>query len=306
MANVRNINLNLLVAFDALMSERSVTRAAARMGLTQPAMSNVLAQLRTLFDDPLFVRVGRGMQPTPRAEALAGSVRRGIESFERALEAPQPFDPATSQARLCLAMSDHAELVLLPRLLQRIERDAPGLDLQVVPWGLHQIHPQLATGEVDVMISYYEAEQAPAGHHHEVLLTDVFVCMVRADHPRVGKRLSLRLFLSLGHIIVTERLGDRGAIDSALDQLGHKRRIAARVPSFFMVPHLVAGTDLIASIDSRVARYFSRWLPIRLLPPPAQVPFPEGRIGMLWHERSQADPARAWLRSIIREESAAI
>jgi DNA-binding transcriptional LysR family regulator len=306
MANVRDTNLNLLVAFDALMAERSVTRAAARVGLTQPAMSNVLAQLRALFDDPLFVRVAHGMEPTPRALELAEPIRRGIEMLQAALTRPAAFDPATSNETFLLAMSDHAELVLLPRLLGRLGREAPGIDLQVLPWGLHEAHPGLARGEIDAMISFYEPAAVPPGHQDETLLTDTFLCMVRRDHPSVGSRLTLRTFVELSHVLVTERPHARSVIDDALERLGHRRRIGARVPRFFIMPHVVAQTDMIASIDSRVARHYADWLPIKLLRPPREIEFPQGRIGMLWHERTHTDPARSWLRRLIREESAAV
>src|SRR6187399_2858885 len=161
--DIRAVNLNLLAAFDALLVERSVTRAATRMGVTQSAMSSSLAQLRLLFEDPLFRRTPRGIEPTARALELGEPIRRGLGLFERALT-PRSFEPHSESRVFVLATSDYVEFVLLPPLLKRLAREAPGVRLEVRPWGLQQVPRTLQSGEVDLMIGFYD--EVPA-HHRE-------------------------------------------------------------------------------------------------------------------------------------------
>lgn len=302
--DLRAVNLNLLLALDALLRERSVSRAAQRMGLSQPAMSNALAQLRELIGDPLLVRAPGGMAPTPRALELAEPLRRALAILEEVVQPPAAFDPARSTASFVLAMSDYAEMLLLPELLRRLSEQAPGVDLQVLPWGLHEVPPGLADGTIDVMVGFHEGDPLPPGHHAEPLLDDHFVCIVRRDHPTVGRRLTLDAYLRLRHVVVTERIGASGVLDDVLARLGKRRRVVARVPRFFMVPYLVAQTDLVAAVDSRVARHYERLLPIRVLKVPLD-DLPSGRMGMVWHARSDADPPRRWLRDVLRETARA-
>lgn len=299
MTNLRDTNLNLLVAFDALLSERSVTRAAERVGLTQPAMSRALGQLRRVFDDPLFVRVSGGVEPTRRAVELREPVRSGLEALSRALDPARDFQPETSHGSFVAAMSDYAELVLLPGLLRRLAERAPGFDLHVVPWGFDEPVAPLQAGEVDLMVGFNQPRTLPPGHLELELFEDPFVCIARNGHPRVRSRLTLKAYLELSHIIVRGRRGALGAGDVALAAVGRKRRIGARVPSFFVVPELVAATDMIAAMDSRLAYHFARFLPIRVFKPP--IPFPPERTVMVWHARDTTHPAQIWFREQIRE-----
>src|SRR4051812_40055494 len=178
--NIGAVNLNLLVAFDALFEELSVTRAARRAGVTQPAMSNTLSQLRALFGDALFVRHRTGLTPTARAKELAEPIRKGLGLLQGALTG-RGFDPATSQRRFVIATSDYVELVLLPALLRRLRKHAPHVRLQLRPWGLHEAPPELARGEVDLMLGFYD--KLPAHHYEQPLFDDEYVCVVRRHHP---------------------------------------------------------------------------------------------------------------------------
>lgn len=306
MSNVLATNLNLLVALDALLAERSVTRAAARVGLTQSGMSNALAQLRRVFDDPLFVRAPGGVEPTARALELAEPVRRGLDAFAEALAPAAPFDPRTSEAGFAVAMNDYAELVLLPPLVRALARAAPGVSLQVLPaWS--RVPAGLGQGELDAAVLDTGA-RLPAGHRRRFLFGDDFVCIVRKDHPRVGRRLGLRAYLAESHVLVTQERGATGQADRLLARLGRRRRIGARVPRFFMVPALVAQTDLVALVDSRVARWAARHLPLRVLRPPLPLPATPAGVGyqLVWHARSDRDPARRWLRERLAEVAAAV
>ncbi len=297
--NISSVNLNLLVAFAALLDERSVTRAARRTGVSQPAMSNSLAQLRALFADPLFSRQAHGLEPTPRALELAEPVRQGLRLLASAL-APATFDAKTAQRRFVLEASDYVEFVLLPPLLRRLTREAPGVRVEVRPWGRHEVPASLARAEADLMIGFYD--DVPAHHRHQLLFAEEYVCIVRRDHPRVRRELSLARYLELGHVLVSERSDTPGSVDRALAQKGKRRHVAARVSHFLMVPMLVARSDLVAALSRRVAEPLLKPLGLRALAPPLALPC--GKIGQVWHEQLDADPAQRWFRALIAEVSA--
>ena len=294
--NISGVNLNLLVAFDALFEERSVTRAARRAGVTQPAMSNTLSQLRALFGDALFVRHRTGLTPTARANELAEPIRKGLRLLQSALTGPS-FEPATSQRRFVVAASDYVELVLLPALLRRLARDAPQVRLALRPWGLHEAPPELARGETDLMLGFYG--QLPPHHHEQPLFDDEYVCVVRRRHPTVKSKLTLAKYLQLSHVLVSANTDGTGSVDRALAALGKQRTIGARVSHFLTVPVLVAQTDFVAALDRRVAEVFAGPLGLRLFPPPLKLK--KGTIGQVWHEQQHADPGQRWLRALIAD-----
>jgi DNA-binding transcriptional LysR family regulator len=292
--NINGVNLNLLASLDALLAESSVTRAARRVGVTQPAMSNNLAQLRALFGDPLFRRQRHGLEPTPRALEIGAAIRRGLSAFEAALTPPS-FDPARDERRFVIATSDYVEFVLLPPLLERLARGAPGLSVEVRPWGLHEVPQALAKNEVQLMIGYYD--ELPPQHRHEALLEEEYVCVVREQHPRVGRRLTLERYLELEHVLVSQKSDSPGSVDRALARLGKRRKVAARVSHFLMVPMLVARTDLVAALSRRVAEPFAQPLGLRLLEPPLKLP--RARVRQVWHEQLETDPAHRFLRQAL-------
>jgi DNA-binding transcriptional LysR family regulator len=294
--NIGAINLNLLVAFAALFEELSVTRAARRAGVTQPAMSNTLAQLRTLFGDALFVRQRSGLSPTARATELAEPIRKGLQLLQGALSGPT-FEPGLSERRFVIATSDYVELVLLPALLRRLSKEAPGVKLALRPWGLHEAPPELARGEVDLMLGFYD--KLPPHHHEQPLFQDEYVCVVRRRHPMVKSKLTLAQYLRLSHVLVSTRADGLGSVDRALSALGKQRSIGARVSHFLTVPVLVAQTDLVAALDRRVAEVFAGALGLKLFPPPLKLP--KGTIGQVWHEQQHGDAGQRWLRALIAD-----
>ena len=299
--NISSINLNLLVALDALLRERSVTRAARRVGVTQPAMSNSLAQLRRLFDDPLFRRQPHGLEPTPRSLALAPLVGQGLAALERALTAPS-FEPRTSERRFVLLTSDYVELVLLPPLLTELAKVAPGVRLEVRPYGLHTVPGELSTGDAELMIGFYD--ELPPRHADALLFEEEYVCIVRKGHPRVGRKLTLERYLELGHVLVSQRSDSPGSVDRALAKQGRRRHVALRVSHFLIVPVLVARTDLVAALSRRAAEPFEHALGLRLLPPPLALP--RSRIRQAWHEQCDGDPGHRFLRETIARVAQAI
>lgn len=297
--NIGSVNLNLLVALDALLEERSVTRAARRAGVSQPAMSNSLAQLRSLFGDPLFSRRAHGLEPTARALALAEPIRQGLRLFGDALTPPS-FDATTAERRFVIEASDYVEFVLMPPLMRALAREAPRVNVEVRPWGRHEVPGSLARGEADLMIGFYD--QVPPHHRHCLLFDEEYVCIVRKGHPQVGKRLTLARYLKLEHVLVSQRADTLGSVDRALAAQGKRRRVAARVSHFLMVPMLVARTNLVAALSRRVVTPLAAPLELRLLPPP--LPLPRGRIGQVWHEQLEADPGQRWFRELVRRVSA--
>ena len=291
-------DLNLFVAFDALVAEGNVTRAAERVGLTQPAMSHALARLRKLVDDPLFVRTSQGMSPTPRALELALPIRRALGEIDSALNERESFDPQAARRTFTLAAVDFGSLVVLPPLLARVQRDAPAVDLLVRPLRNETIEQQLAEGEVDVALGVLY-DDAPPWMIQKRLFDERFVCLVRADHPTVRGALSLDAYLALDHALIAPRGKQGGHVDRALSRLGKKRRVALTVPHFLVAPIVVARSDLVLTLPERVARTFSEMLPLAIVEPPLDL---EGfAVSAFWHERQARDPAHAWLRSLIVE-----
>jgi DNA-binding transcriptional LysR family regulator len=295
--NISAVNLNLLLVLDALLSERHVSRAARRLGLSQPAVSNALGQLRSLFGDPLLVRTSGRMVPTERALALAAPVAAAITAVKDVLAGPPAFDPARAERRFVIAATDFVEFVLLPRLLGRLEREAPGVRLQIVGWPHNRVPPTLETGDVDLMIGFYP--EVPPHHFTLPLFRDEFVCILRKNHPRVGARLTLKTYTQLQHVLVTSEAGGPGVVDIELGKRNLQRTVGLRISHFLMVPSVVAATDMVAAVGRRVAESAARTLPLRILPPP--LPLPRGTVGQAWHERTNASPAHAWLRGVVAD-----
>ena len=294
--NIAATNLNLFVAFDALIAHGSVSRAARHVGVTQSAMSSSLRNLRGLFGDPLFLRSSHGIVPTTRAREIAGPVRDALRLLGRTLE-PERFDPAASTRTFTLITSDYVEFVLLPRLVAQLGQRAPGVQLRVLPWGLQQVPDALARGEADLMIGFYD--RVPAHHREQLLFEERYACIVRKGHPVVRDRLTLRTYVALKHIMVTQVAGATSGIDRALAALGRSRDVALRVSHFLNVPMLVASTDLVAALSRRVAEPFTRMLPLRLFEPPLRLR--TSRVGMVWHDAVHDDPAQHWLRALVAE-----
>jgi DNA-binding transcriptional LysR family regulator len=298
--NIASLNLNLLPVLNALLAERHVSRAGARLGLSQPAVSNALAQLRAIFGDPLLVRGPRGMVPTERALALAEPLRAALAQLELGLGTSAPFDAGTADRRFTLVTNDFVAFALLPKLLTRLEREAPGVRLQVRAWQEHYVPPDLARGEADLMLGLYQ--DLPAGHRQAPLFEDRFVCVARKGHARVRGKLTLATYIKLPHVLVSHQPDGRGVVDDALARKGLTRTVALRVSHFLLVPAIIAATDYVAALSEAVARPFAKAWPLQLLPPP--LPLPVGQVRLVWHERTHASAAQAWLRRMISETAA--
>lgn len=291
-----NLDLNLLVVLHALITERSVTRAAAEVGLTQPAMSHALARLRKALGDPLLVRTPRGMEPTPRAKAMAEPLERALADLREAVSSPTTFDPRRARGRFRIATDDYLELILMPKLLARLWQEAPGIDLRLSSSSSRSGH-DLAEGRIDMIIDPVSAFGPLPGAYSQRILEERFVCVVRADHPRIGKRLTLEAFVELPHALVAPGGRPGGIVDAALAKRGMRRRIAIAVPHFLAAPAIVRQTDVILTVGERIAKALGDGL--RILSPP--IPLPRFSVETIWHERYHADPARSWLRHVVAE-----
>lgn len=287
------VDLNLVVALDALLAERHVTRAAARLGITQSAASHALARLRDLIDDPILVRGPRGaMMPTPRAEQLAPQIHLVLTQLAAVLRG-EAFDPATARRTFRIGTSDYVELVLLPKLIERVSRLAPGIDLWVHSYADYG-DEELAAGVLDVVIGPPRTSARPAATYEKVLFDESFTCILRGKHPLADGRMTLARYCAVPHLLIAPRGTPGSFVDDALHALGKTRRIALAVPHFLVVPHIIAGSDLVATIATRVAALFTETLDLVTMPPPVQIP--KFQIALAWHERNHQDAPHRWLR----------
>lgn len=296
--NIKSVDLNLLLAFDALMREHSVTRAAAEVGITQPAMSSALGRLRALFDDALFVRSSRGMVPTARAIQIAPDIAASLEHVRVALRRPA-FEPKEAKLRFRIITTDYVEIVLLAELHNKLAAAAPGIDLAIkrAPTIFELPQADLESGACDLAIGPFPAPIPQSGLFARHLFDDEFVCIARKGHPAVRQKLSLKQFLAAKHAAVLSILEHSGLIDRVLAEKSLKRRVAIGVPNFISVPYLVAETDLIATIPRKLAERFAGVLKLRLFKPPFAIP--ALRMSLLWHSRVSEESSHKWLRDFI-------
>ena len=295
--NIAALNLNLLPVLDALLAERSVSRAGTRLGLSQPAVSNALAQLREVLKDPLLVREAGGMAPTERALALAGPLRAALLSLEQGLEPAAAFDPGAAERDFTIMTNDFVAFAMLPRLLARLQREAPRVRLQVRAWQEHSLPADLARGDADLVLGFNRG--LPAGHHATPLFEDRFVFVARKGHPLVRGKITLATYTKLAHIIVSQEPNARGVVDDVLAQRGLTRNVALRVSHFLLVPPIIATTDYVAALSEIVARAMVTRLPLQLLKMPLDVP--GATVQMMWHGRTDASEAHHWLRGLVED-----
>ncbi|HWO13855.1 MAG TPA: LysR family transcriptional regulator [Polyangiaceae bacterium] len=287
------VDLNLLVVLRALLQERHVTRAAARVGLSQSATSHALARLRAIYSDPLLVRRGRALALTPRATRLLPALERGLGDLALAVAGEPAFEPGTTRRAFTLGMGDYLQALLMAPLLKQLAGLAPGVDLSVVVFPSMQ--ELIDSGAVDLALNV--PHQMARGASSERLFDDEFVCMVRRDHPQIKRALSLDKYLAQRHVVVAPTGTPGSLVDTALEQRGLERRIALRVTNFLIAPVVVSQTDFINTMPVRLARQLAKTYPLRLLPPPLELP--RFDYHMFWHPRLDYDPAQRWLRAFV-------
>jgi DNA-binding transcriptional LysR family regulator len=299
--NVGDIDLNLLVAFEALFAERNVTLAARRLGVTQPAMSNSLRRLRALLDDPVFVRTSEGMTPTPRALALGPPISAALNSIRASVSATG-FDPERSATRFSVATLDYLEALYFPKLIDRLSTAAPAVRLDVRRLAaIYEVpQQQLESGAIDCAFGLFPQPMTPQSSlHGQILGEEDWVCVARRGHPTFRRRLSIKAYAGLNHLAVTypEISGSGGMVDRLLAARGFSRRCAASVPHFTTLAFHVAQSDCVATLPRRLATFFARALPLQI----AELPLagPGSNISLIWHSRVESDPAHRWFRQMI-------
>lgn len=299
--NLARIDLNLLVAFDALLTERSVTKAAGRVGIGQSAMSHNLARLRQLFEDELFVRSSEGMQPTPRALALADRVRIALSDIEAIVTRAEDFDPATTERTFHIALPDSVEMLVGPKLLAIGCEEAPGIRFRLHSTDERQLLEEIDADNIDLGIGIGTFPDGQVHHKRKLLVTDSYLCMFSAKKVGLKPPISLEDYVRLPHILTSLRKGERGVVDDALEKIGLSRKVALTTPRFVGVPFLVAGAPAITTMHARLAKIFARELGLTLSPVPVELP--EVVISMLWHASYDSDAGHQWLRNTILRAS---
>ncbi|MCR0984528.1 LysR family transcriptional regulator [Roseomonas populi] len=300
MIDLSRVDLNLLVIFDALMTERKVTAAAARVRLTQPAVSHALRRLRLLFGDELFIRGAGGMQPTARALDLHVPIRAAIGHVLSALGGQEAFDPATARRGFRLAMTEVMTVELLPRLIPLLRREAPGVDLIVVGSGAGEAADVVAAGGAELGMGVLP--DLPEGLLTEELYADTLACVVDRQHPLLRDgRLTLEDYLAASHVTVASQRHLGIELDDILAKLGMRRRVVAVLPHYVAVPAVVVGTDLVGHIRQRLVSIHASHERLLLFPPPIPVPLPPLRFLQVWHRRDDRDAGHRWLRGLVRQ-----
>jgi len=296
------LDLNLLVALDALFAEKSVSRAGERLHLSQSATSGALARLREAFHDPLLVQVGRKMTLTPLGEGLVEPVRDFLLQAETILNNSPGFDPSSSTRKFRLVMSDYVETVVMTEALPRLQELAPRIGLELLS-NLEGTSEPLERGEIDLAIM--PTRYLVPGHPSEPLFDDEFTCLSWAGNSRIKRDLSLDTYLSLGHVVVRfGRLQQLPTFDEwFVERFGHQRRIEVVTTAFNLVPQLLIGTSRVATLHRRLASFYQRYLPLKLVAPPLEIPRLEE--SMQWHRSRDRDPGTVWLRSVLKNAIAA-
>ena len=290
-------DLNLLPIFVALMEERSVTRAAQRLGITQPALSNALARLRVTMRDPLFIRERYGVRPTQMAEELAPVIAAALARLDDAILGQQDFHPGEAVRLFTIAPNSYVEFVLAPAIVTRLRERAPGLKLRLTPFGNDLTETGVMSGDTAMVLG--RIVDPPDNLVVQHLMDEGLSCVVRADHPEVGETLSREQYERLRHVNVLPPGRLRAGLFQALDQRGLRREVAVSVTHFLAVPEMVAATDYCATLPNLICRHLTRDPRLKVLPAPVDLgTFP---VQMGWHVRYRQDPAHRWLRSLIAE-----
>jgi DNA-binding transcriptional LysR family regulator len=290
-------DLNLLPVFLTLMDERNVTRAAERLGMTQPALSNALNRLRDTLRDPLFIRERYGMKPTQMAEELAPVVRAALSNLDDAIGGQQEFDPALATRQFTIAPNSYVEYALMPVVVAKLREIAPGIRLRLIPFGNDLIETGAVSGATEMVLG--RVVDPPDNMVVQHIMHDGLACVVRKDHPDVGDHLSQEQYERMKHVNVLPPGRMRAGLFQALQQRGVRREVAVSVTHFLAVPEMVAVSDYCATLPRLICQRLARDERLKILPAPVDLgTFP---VELAWHVRYRSDPAHRWLRSLIAD-----
>ena len=294
---LHEIDLNLLVVFDQLLAERRVSKVADKLGVSQPAVSNALAKLRRLFDDELFLRTPRGMEPTPHAEQLAGPVGQALALIHGGVNQRTGFEPQQARRAFTIGVTDIGEIYFLPALMERLRREAPRVSLSTVRNTAVNLRDEMQAGKVDLAIGLLP--QLKAGFFQRRLFTQSYVCLVRRGHPLDRSRISLAEFSAAEHLVVISAGTGHGKVDEVLQRNGVERRVRLTVPHYVSVGHILQRSELVATVPERLADRLIEPFGLSKVPHPAKLP--EMSINVFWHAKYHRAPASRWLRGMVFE-----
>ncbi|HDZ8929085.1 TPA: LysR family transcriptional regulator [Aeromonas dhakensis] len=310
---LHQLDLNLLLAFDALMAQGSVTRAAETLFISQPAMSHALNRLRTFFGDPLLVRTPQGMLPTPRAQRLHLGVQQALRLLEQQLSDEEVFEPSQSKRRFVLCTTDYVECVLIPPLIQRLKRLAPGVTIEIRILRDTLPEAELASGEIDLVLGFDEYMQVPGYLGKETWLTEPLAGLVRADllmtAPALAEsgdnsalpaeRISLAQLIEMPHVFHSPLGTSEASLDRYLKTLGFSRTISVNSQSYMSAAAIVSQSDHLLVLPSMVAELLASHWPLKSLPLPENVP--DYHLNCVWHPVHAQQPALIWLKALMKE-----
>lgn len=296
MINISRIDLNLFTVLDAIYTEGGVSRAALKLNLTQPAVSHALGRLRLLFEDPLFVRQGQALVPTPLTRSVIEPVREALRRLTVTLVEAGQFDPASATKRFTIAMRDILESIVLPPMLRRIGNQAPGLEFSAARFDRRQIESSLASGAVDAAMDILLP--LPGAIKRQRVESERLVVVARRDHPEVGPGLDLDTYLRQHHVLISSRRRGAGGLeDFELGRLGLKRNIRLRCQHYFAACRVASQTDLLVTMAERYAMLVNPAYGNQILPLPFETPTLD--LYLYWHQAVDQDPANRWLRAQI-------
>lgn len=295
-------DLNLLPVFIALMEERSVTRAAARLGITQPALSNSLSRLRDTLRDPLFIRERYGIKPTQFAEEIAPVIAETLASLDDILIGRQHFDPATATRQFNIAPNSYVEIVLMPAVIARLRELAPGIKVSLTPFGTDLAEAGVISGSTDMALG--RIVEPPENLIIQHLMDDSLACVVRSSHPDIGDSMSREQYERLRHVNVLPPGRLRAGLFQVLERQGLRRELAISVTHFLAVPEIIAMTDYCATLPQLICNQIAKDARLKLVAPPVDMgTFP---VDMAWHVRYRHDPAHRWFRQLLVETASAL
>jgi DNA-binding transcriptional LysR family regulator len=299
--NLGRIDLNLLVHLGALLREKSVTRAASRVGIGQSAMSHNLARLRELFGDELLTRGSEGMRLTPRAATLLEPVQTMLAQVEALVSRDRAFDPATAVRTFRFGLPDSMEILIMPALLALMREVAPGIHLRLYNFDASRLLDDLDADEMDLAVGYDAFQPGQVHHKRRKLFTESWLCMFNAEKTGIAPPISLEDFVRLPHVLTSLRPGRsvRGIVDEALEKHGLHRTVALTTPRFLTVPSLVARAPVIVTMQARLARLFAAEFGLSLSPLPVELN--QVTVSLIWHASYDHDPAHAWLRDQVAQ-----
>ncbi len=291
------LHLNQLLLVNALLTHTNLSEAAEQIGMSQSAASHALGRLRKQLNDPIFIRTAEGMQPTPYGSRLAHAVKEALQLLRDGMERHGEFAPQMSNRTFNVIMSDVSQTLYLPKLLARLAREAPGVTLRISPVPQKAPNLILESGDVDLAVGAFT--HIIAGCRQKRLYKEKYVCVARNDHPMVSDGMSTQAFCSVSHVLVDSKGYVHEQLDRILTQQEMTRHAKLQVPGFQSVPLVVARSELVAIMASRLANVYAELLPLAIMPPP--VVLPSYDVKVFWHERFHRDPMNIWLRNLFFE-----